>query len=251
MRRFLAVLLWLSCAATAFGQSITVPDKVVVDTAPGLVIIQPSALDADDVRYYVIGGGIQQIPPELLNPKPGVFVGFAGAKGTFKVGVVVAKTVGGKAVISAHKLVIVEVGGGGPTPTPVPPGPNPPTPPDPTPTPNPAPIPATGFRVLIIEEKTERAKVPAAQLAVLFSTTIREYLNAKCVKGPDGKTPECGIFDKDDDVSGYSKLLADAMKRPRASTPWIIISDGKTGFEGPLPANVDETLKLLKKYGGE
>lgn len=30
-----------------------------------------------------------------------------------------------------------------------------------------------------------------------------------------------------------------------------VISDGKTGYEGPLPANVEATLELLKKYGGE
>lgn len=134
-------------------------------------------------------------------------------------------------------------------------GPRPPPDPDPAPDPkpkpvDPAPIPGDGLRVLIVYESADLAKYPSAQNAILTALPIREYLNAKCPKGPDGKTTEFRIWDKDVDGYSDSPLWGDALKRPRASTPWIVISNGKTGFEGPLPATVADTLALLKKYGG-
>lgn len=128
-----------------------------------------------------------------------------------------------------------------------PPGPGPGPGPQP---PSPAPIPDAGFRVLVVYEAMDAARLPAAQNAILTSGIIRDYLDAKCVVGPDGKTKEYRIWDKDTNGNLDSKLWGDAMARPRKSIPWILISDGKTGFEGPLPADVTSTLDLLKKYGG-
>jgi hypothetical protein len=82
----------------------------------------------------------------------------------------------------------------------------------------------------------------------IFSRMVRDYLDAKCAKV--GGTPEYRIYDKDIDVSRDAKTWQDAMRRTRAQMPWIIISNGKTGFEGPLPSDVPSTLELLKKYGG-
>jgi len=130
---------------------------------------------------------------------------------------------------------------------PIPP-PDPPKPPDP-PTPNPAPIPVDGFRVLILYESADQTKMPAAQQSILFSKTVRDYLNSHCAAGP--KVKDWRIWDKDVDPSGEAKLWQDVMKRPRVGVPWIVVSNGKSGFEGPLPANVGDTMALLKKYGGE
>lgn len=129
----------------------------------------------------------------------------------------------------------------------------PPTPPKPVdpPTPDtPAPIPEKGFRVLIVYETSELAKLPASQTAALTSAELRAYLNDKCVAGADGETKEWRILDKDADLSNESKVWQAAMKRDRKSIPWIVISDGSKGYEGPLPANTADTLKLLKQYGG-
>ncbi len=133
-----------------------------------------------------------------------------------------------------------------PIPPPVPPDP----PKPPTPPPTPAPIPVDGFRVMIVYETSKLGELPASQVSVITSVKIREYLNSKCVKGPDGKTPEARFFDPDTVVTTESKLWQDALKRPRGALPTILISDGKTGYEGPLPLTVDDTLKLLQKYGG-
>jgi hypothetical protein len=138
----------------------------------------------------------------------------------------------------------------------VPLGPQPPPKPvDPvTPTPKPvepsiAPIPADGLHVLIVYETEDI--LSGKQNSILYGKTIRDYLDSHCAKGPDGKTSQARIWDKDTDASGESKLWQDALKRPRQSIPWIIVSNGKEGFEGPLPATVDETLTLLRKYGGQ
>lgn len=116
--------LWLFLLATpAFSQSITVPEKVQVDT-PGLIVIRATNLDADDVKWWSVGSGIQTFPPDVVVPKAGVYLGLALQPGTYKVGVVCAKVVNGKAVMSLPQYVVVTVG----TPTP----PIPPTPPAPT-----------------------------------------------------------------------------------------------------------------------
>lgn len=129
-------------------------------------------------------------------------------------------------------------------PMPPPPGPDPPGP-----TPTPAPIPQAGFRVAIIEESADRATLPAKQLAILFSPRVRDYLNEKCAVGPSG-TKEWRIFDKDSPMSGESAIWQGVMQRPRRSVPWIVISNGTTGTEEPLPADEESALALLRKYGG-
>lgn len=132
-----------------------------------------------------------------------------------------------------------------PTP-PIPPEPVPPKPVDP-PSP-PAPIPVAGLRVLIVYESADLPKMPPAQAAIIFGQQVRTWLLANCVVGPDGKTREVRMWDKDTATTGESKLWQDAFARPRQSVPWLIVSNGKTGFEGPLPANVDDFLALVKRY---
>jgi hypothetical protein len=128
-----------------------------------------------------------------------------------------------------------------------PPGPGPqPDPDDP-----PAPIPGDSNRVLIIYESSELSKYSPEQSTIFAAAKIREYLNRTCSKGPDGKTPEYRIWDKDVDTGNVSKVWQDAVKMPRASLPWIIVSNGTTGFSGPLPGTVDETITLLKKHLGD
>lgn len=125
-----------------------------------------------------------------------------------------------------------------------------PTPPDPdVDPPGPVPIPDTGLRVLIVWETRDLSTLPASQVAAVNSTEVRQYLNAKCVKV--GNHPEWRVYDPDTDVSRESKIWQDAMKRPRQSIPWILVSDGKTGYEGPLPQNKDDMLKLLRQFGGQ
>lgn len=104
----------------------------------------------------------------------------------------------------------------------------------------------SGFRVLMIRETGEL--LPQAQQAIFASGVIRNYLNANTVK--DGAQPEWRIFDKDMEIYDQSSVWFRWMQRPRNQIPWVIISNGQQGYEGPLPADVPSMLELLKKYGG-
>lgn len=138
-----------------------------------------------------------------------------------------------------RKLIDVNLG---PRPPPVPPIP-------PVPEPSPAPIQADGLHVLIVYETAELSKLAKEQELILYSQTVRDYLNAKCPAV--GATKEWRFWDKDVTTAAESKLWQDAMKRERKSVPWIIVSNPQKGggFEGALPATVDETMTLLKKFG--
>ena len=131
-----------------------------------------------------------------------------------------------------------------PSPGPVPPPPGPgPQPPGPQP---PAPISEPGFRVLIVYESEDKQKYSYETQAILYGVAVRTFLDSKCVKD-DGK-PAYRMYDKDVNVSGDLEVWKKAMARERKSTPWVIISNGTTGFEGPLPSTPTEFLELCKKY---
>lgn len=128
-----------------------------------------------------------------------------------------------------------------PKPDPKPPEPKPPDPKPPTP--------VKEFRVLIVVESADLTKLPAKQQLILGSKRVADYLNEKCVKV--GNHPEWRIFDKDRNMKNESDVWRKAMELPRNSVPWIVIGNGvDEGHAGPLPATVDDTLLLLKKYGG-
>ncbi len=225
------LFLTLAIAAPAAAQSVKVPAAVTVDE-PGLVVVRATEFDADDLHWYAVGPGLQSFPPDLVPPKLGAYMGFAMKAGVYKIGVIPAKDVNGKAKIGVPQYVVVTVGKPSP--------PDPPNPPDP-----PSPLP-NGFRVLIVYESAE--KLSSGHAAVIGSKDVRQYLYAKCLKV--NGTPEYRIFDKDTPVGHESDVWQAAMKLPRQSLPWLIVGNGKDGYQGPLPATVAETMALLKKFGG-
>ncbi len=143
--------------------------------------------------------------------------------------------------IKSYNLATQVIVGNGPNP------PNPPTPPDPPlPPPSPAPIPVAGFRVLIVEEQEDRSKLTAGQREFLFGAKSRDWLDANCIK--ENGQPGYRIYDKNAPVGADAKLWQDAMARPRTGLPSILISNGTTGFEGPMPATLQEIETLVQKY---
>ena len=132
--------------------------------------------------------------------------------------------------------------------------PVPPTPVDP-PGPAPIPNPAKGFRVLMVWEK--QANLTKEQLNVANSSRIAAYLNAKCVKGPDGR-PEWRKWDAstvdrpgglDRETPVWRQLWSDA--RPKLGPlPQVVIVTDQAGVTLPWEATEDAMLALLQKYGG-
>jgi len=112
--------------------------------------------------------------------------------------------------------------------------PVPPVPPAP-----PAPIPVPGLHVLIVEEVQDRPKLPKEQVAIFTSTEVRTWLDANA---------KWRIYDDDSPMQHDEKVWQDAMKLPRQSLPWLIVSNGKTGYMGPLPKSSKEFLDLVQKY---
>lgn len=102
--------------------------------------------------------------------------------------------------------------------------------------------------MLMLCETRDLASYPKGQIVAIYDQSLRDYLSSACVKGEDGVTPEWRILDKDTDVSGDGKAWQEAMKRPHPTMPWIVVSNGKTGYEGPLPADSAAIKALVQKY---
>lgn len=152
---------------------------------------------------------------------------------------------GKSSIIAAFQFVIGK---------PQPPKPDDPKPDDPKP-----PIPEQGLRVLFVYETKDLSRLPSAQVQMLTAKKVLDYMDAKCVKAAG----DIGYLKADPNAnySALPKVWVDAMdrvlgKKPNGegkatSFPWLLISNGKDGYEGKWPDNADELLALLKKYGGE
>lgn len=114
--------------------------------------------------------------------------------------------------------------------------------PAPGPTPDVQPI-TEGVAVLIVEETADRQNLPESQLQIFRGTELRRWMD-------DNKVAH-RMWDQDlngDDLKHEDKGWQDAMSQPRQAVPWIYISNGKTGFSGPLPQTVDATKDLVGRY---
>lgn len=140
------------------------------------------------------------------------------------------------------------VSGIGPNPPPDPPPDPPPTPVPPTPDPAPTPALKT-FRVVFVKESGQTLN--SAQSAIPAAKSIRDYLAIKT-------TVENGIvgwreYDPDQIVINETptmKQLWESIKPKLLPAPCMAVEvDGKV-IVMPFPANVNECLDTLKKYGG-
>ena len=113
-----------------------------------------------------------------------------------------------------------------------------PVPPLPPPEP-PAPFPCEGLHVLVVEETLDRPRLPKEQLAIFTSTEVRAWLDANA---------KWRCYDQHAPMDNDDTVWRDAMKRPRQSLPWLVVSNGKAGYDGPLPADGKAFLELVGKY---
>jgi hypothetical protein len=255
-RRYISAVLSLLLLGSVFAADLKLPTKVKGEV--GDYIEVSATTDGKEVRWYAIDPDLKLFPTRLLKDTKTAVVSSRKA-GTYRL---LAYTADDKGP-SEPSVCEVQVGDA----PPIPPTPTPTPPPiPPAPDPSSSPIPLPGFRVLIIFESEET--YPAPLESVIYGNKIRNYLKAKCVDEAGG-IKGFWILDKDVDVSALPKHWQDAWARsltkiaawkptknsegkPVGATsaiPWILISNGTTGFEGPLPTTVDEALALLKKYG--
>jgi len=228
-----------------FNQSVELPQTIRGQVGQ-FILVKPIRLEGKVVRYFTPDTGLSTFPNELLND-PTCSVLVAAKPGQFRVFAVTAT--GDKISPVAQTVVIIGDAVDPVVPTPVvptpvnPPGPKPVDPkPDGT-----APIPLPGLRVMVVYDSAKLAEMPQAQQEIIFSTEVRNFLNEKCTTDSEGGK-EWRIYPKITDASGAAQVWQDALKRPRQSVPWVVISNGKTGFEGPLPSSPATMIELVKKY---
>lgn len=240
---------WRAGSAILISTQGTVGDSIAYQIVPPL----PANMTLD--RYTADNGSVSYMGnvPEDIIPSTHVFV------------LVSVITKVKQPAVSVHQFDIVPLAPQPPPPTPVPPTPQPPGPVPPTPVPptphpptppKPAPIAEPGLRVLIIYESGPKGdeKLTKEQEAILYGETVWNYLASKCVKEPSGN-PATRIYDKDASPTDLP-VWQTALKRPRLKAdgtpdptiPWVIISNGTTGYEGPLPKTVEEFKALVDRY---
>jgi hypothetical protein len=220
----------------AFGQSVSLPKEVQGEIGQ-FVTVKPTALDGGGVEYLTLDPGLSIFPSSLLTDKS-VLVFTSPKAGRYRVLAYTAK--GDKP--SPPSICTVVIGG---APKPDDPKPVDPKPDDPKP--SVAPIPLPGLRVMIVYDSAKLAELPKEQQAILFGAETRGLLNQKCVADESGNA-SWRIYPKVTDAGAADKVWQDALARPRQSVPWVVVSNGKTGFEGPLPTNSAQFAELIKKY---
>jgi hypothetical protein len=103
-----------------------------------------------------------------------------------------------------------------------------------------------GLRVLVVYESKDLPKLSKDQQSILFDRDVREFLGKNCVQS-DGQ-PEYRIIDQNVPVYGELKIWKDALARKRDGLPWVLVGNGKNGFEGSLPATKKQFFDLVSQY---
>ncbi len=144
----------------------------------------------------------------------------------------------------------------------VPPTPSPGPAPQPSP---PAPQPQTSnLRVLFTYNPTTLADMPAAQQAIVVAPVLRSYLEKHCPVESNCANGVCPLGAAHTASYRFLPATADVSALPAVwhgifhaahakPAPWLMVVNeaGQTVIDQTWPGSVDETLALLKKFGGE
>lgn len=102
------------------------------------------------------------------------------------------------------------------------------------------PVPGEGKHVLVIYETEDRISMPRDQRSIIDSVPLREWLKES---GVDAK-----FLDPQSEIVHSDAWFKAAIDANRESLPWMIVSNGKAGFSGPLPGTVDEFKTIVERY---
>jgi hypothetical protein len=130
-------------------------------------------------------------------------------------------------------------------------GPKPPPDPEPEPDDPTPPGPVTSFRVIWILESGDTLN--AAQTAIPDAKAVRDYVNAKTTRSPDGQ-PGWRTYDPQQITTNEPEVIQELwrqIKRKAWQTPCVAIEVNTHTIVLPFPANTADALALLKRYGGE
>ena len=105
----------------------------------------------------------------------------------------------------------------------------------------------SGLQAVVIYETNPDVQMPPKQAAILSSPIVRGWLTDNAAKDAGGQ-PMWRFLDDDSEFADPANPIAAALQRPREGLPWLIVTNDGTGFEGPLPENVDDMMELLEKY---
>ncbi len=101
--------------------------------------------------------------------------------------------------------------------------------------------------MLIVENVKERDELPQDQRDVLASPRIRQYLRDH---GRAAGKDALRIYWEGMEAETAPPFWREGFARPRTRTPWLVITNGRAGIEGPLPADETAVLEILKRFGG-
>ena len=126
-------------------------------------------------------------------------------------------------------------------------GPQPPPVPDPDDPIVPDPVTPAKLQIVIIEDPSE--SIPPAQVAIRDGQALRDYATTHCTI--TNGTPDIRKLSIRQDVSAEPEWIKKAFAEPRSKLPFLVVSNGKAGAAVPLPMTLEETMAILKRYGGE
>lgn len=244
MNHFAFILLLAAAAQVKPGKedpvlpTLTLPARVEGD--PGDFVQVKAETNGKEVRWFAVDTNLKVFPTQLLKDSKTAVV-ICSTPGSY--GLIAYTALGDLPSDPARTTIIIR---GPPAP------PTPPVPPGPTPVPpGPAPINAPGFRVLVLFDDVAREKLTPGQNAIIFGEDVNKYLHSKCAIDVENKNGAFRIWPHDVNAERESQPWRDALKRPRASVPWMILSNSPGGgYEGPLPVTPQEFLDMCKKVGG-
>jgi hypothetical protein len=118
--------------------------------------------------------------------------------------------------------------------------------------------------VLFLYDPLTLLDMPPEKQAILASPKLRSYLDEHCPVESGcaagvcpltaSKTPSYRFLPTRADVSRLSPVWQQTYRSMAGkAAPWMLATNeaGHTVIDQSWPATVEETLKLLKKYGGE
>ncbi|MDE2102001.1 MAG: hypothetical protein KGL39_32445 [Patescibacteria group bacterium] len=106
------------------------------------------------------------------------------------------------------------------------------------------------MRVLLVDD-VDRYRQPDFEpfRKAMDSTILQHYLTTHCIKDEKGN-PEWRRFDKGADIENEAEWVK-RLRSKRDTAGIVIESKGGRLYSGDPPGNLDATLSLVKRWGGE